>query len=97
MMDHAEPSGPVNILRTLSGLSDRKLRLLAVACVRRVWDSISRERFRQAVERAERYADRHLSDSVREADWWRAEGSEVGRDGLEPPRTGPGNVGADLI
>jgi hypothetical protein len=49
---------PQLMLQHLRGkASDRKVRLFGVACCRRVWKSLEHEAFRQAVRRAESYAD----------------------------------------
>jgi hypothetical protein len=47
--------------------SERKLRLLAVACCRRIWSLISNEQGRHLVEVVERYADGSASDEELDA------------------------------
>jgi hypothetical protein len=59
--DKCQDLGPM--LRCLSGkASNRKLRLFASSCVRRVWHLLGDERTRRAVEVAERYADGLATD-----------------------------------
>lgn len=53
---------PQRMLTFLGGrITDRKLRLFAVACCRRIWSLLPGEQFRHLVELSERYADREVS------------------------------------
>ncbi len=51
-----DPVAMLEFLRVCGPMDARKLRLFAVACLRRVWDRIN-QRGRTAIETAERYAD----------------------------------------
>ncbi len=57
-----EPQKMLVALRATGKASERKLRLFAVACFRRVWDLVVDGRSQRAVEVAERYADGLASD-----------------------------------
>lgn len=59
----ADPTPMLKYLRDKG--SDRRLRLFAVACCRRIWHLIEEETCTSAVEVAERYADDQATDAER--------------------------------
>jgi hypothetical protein len=77
----AEPRRMLDSLRG-GGVWDRKVRLWACACVRRVWHLLTEERSRRAVVAAERFADGQATQWQRRAAYAAASSP--------PPGVGPG-------
>ena len=73
----ADPQKVLDFLRNKA--SDRKLRLFAVACCRRLWHLMAEESWRQAVEMAERYADKIGSKRAMQRLWSEIEKAEITR------------------
>jgi hypothetical protein len=67
-------SDPVPMLEYLRGrASERKLRLFAVACCRRIWSCLTEKRSRWIVEISERYADGRATQDRLNSAWEKAD------------------------
>jgi hypothetical protein len=79
-----ECKDPHSMLELRDKVTDRKSRLFACACIRRVWDLIESDLHRRAVEVAERFADG--AGSILEWKWERRyNGSLFARDFVRRP------------
>src|SRR5262245_6449615 len=84
-------SGEPNLLEHRTArkrASDRKLRLFACACCRQVWDQLTDERSRRAVEVAERFAEGEATA---------LELDRVGHDAWEACEEGPRSAASDAV
>lgn len=65
--------------------SQRKMRLFAVACIRRVWDLVRDDALRQAIESAERHAEGLMDDWALLLAYERAQRAVAGHQRPGPP------------
>jgi hypothetical protein len=91
-------SDPEQMLLFLRGrVSDRKLRLFACGCCRRVWDLLTEPEARAAVEVAERFADALATGRQCEDAWSVCKNTVVGPEGdFLAPAGSPRWLAADL-
>ncbi len=61
-LECADPKRMLKVLRGKIKVSDRKLRLLACGCCRRIWKDLTLQSVRPAIETAEQYADLAATD-----------------------------------
>jgi hypothetical protein len=71
--DSTEPQKMLLALRASGKSSDRKLRLFAAACCRRIWPHLRDKRSRRVVEVSEEYADGRATQRKLNAAWDRAD------------------------
>jgi hypothetical protein len=62
-----DPKKMLRVLRGKHKASDRKLRLVACGCCRRIWEDLTLKPLRLAIEAAEQYADLSATDQELEA------------------------------